>query len=164
MKLRLLPHPILTPVLALIWLLLVNSFSPGQILLGLLLGWAIPVFTLRFWPERVRIHKPLTLMRFFAVVMYDILIANLAVAALILVGPKHVKPAFVRVPLALRTDLGISLLANTVSLTPGTVSAWLSPDRSHLVVHGLKVKDPDALIAEIKRRYEAPIKEVFEPC
>jgi multicomponent K+:H+ antiporter subunit E len=46
------------------------------------------------------------------------------------------------VPLALRTDLGISLLANTVSLTPGTVSAWLSPDRSHLVVHGLKVSDP----------------------
>ena len=77
MKLRLLPHPILTPVLALIWLLLVNSLSPGQILLGLILGWAIPVFTLRFWPERVRIHKPLTLMRFFAVVMYDILIANL---------------------------------------------------------------------------------------
>jgi multicomponent K+:H+ antiporter subunit E len=70
----------------------------------------------------------------------------------------------VRVPLALRTDLGISLLANTVSLTPGTVSAWLSPDRSHLVVHGLKVKDPDALIAEIKHRYETPIKEVFEPC
>jgi multicomponent K+:H+ antiporter subunit E len=164
MKLRLLPHPILTPVLALIWLLLVNSLSPGQILLGLILGWAIPVFTLRFWPERVRIHKPLTLMRFLAVVMYDILIANLAVAALILGGPKHVKPAFVRVPLALRTDLGISLLANTVSLTPGTVSAWLSPDRSHLIVHGLKVKDPDALIAEIKRRYEAPIKEVFEPC
>ncbi|WP_296808588.1 Na+/H+ antiporter subunit E [Thiocapsa sp.] len=164
MNLRLLPHPILTPVLAVIWLLLVNSLSPGQILLGLLLGWAIPVFTLRFWPEQVRIHKPLTLMRFFAVVMYDILIANLAVAALILAGPKHVKPAFVRMPLDLRTDLGISLLANTVSLTPGTVSAWLSPDRSHLVVHGLKVKDPDALIAEIKRRYEAPIKEVFEPC
>jgi multicomponent K+:H+ antiporter subunit E len=64
----------------------------------------------------------------------------------------------------LRTELGISLLANTVSLTPGTVSAWLSPDRSHLIVHGLKVDDPDALIAEIKRRYEAPIKEVFEPC
>jgi multicomponent K+:H+ antiporter subunit E len=164
MKHPLLPHPILTPVLALIWVLLANSLSPGHILLGLLFGWAIPIFTLRFWPDRVRIHKPLTLLRFFAVVMYDILIANLSVAGLILAGPKHVKPAFVIVPLAVRTDLAISLLANTVSLTPGTVSAWLSPDRSHLVVHGLKVGDPDALIAEIKRRYEAPIKEVFEPC
>lgn len=163
MKHPLLPHPILTPVLALIWLLLVNSLSPGHILLGLLLGWAIPIFTLRFWPEQVRLHKPLTLLRFLGLVIYDIFVANLAVAGLILAGPKHVKPAFVHVPLALRTDLAISLLANTVSLTPGTVSAWLSPDRSHLVVHGLKVRDPDALIAEIKRRYEAPIKEVFEP-
>ncbi len=161
---KLLPHPILTPVLTLIWLLLANSLAPGQIILGLLLGWAIPLFTLRFWPERARIHRPLTLLRFLALVLYDILAANLAVAGLILAGPKHVKPAFVKVPLALQTDLGISLLANTVSLTPGTVSAWLSPDHRHLIVHGLKVDDPDALIAEIKRRYEAPIREVFEPC
>jgi multisubunit Na+/H+ antiporter MnhE subunit len=48
---RLLPHPLLTPILALIWLLLANSLSPGHILLGLLLGWSIPVFTLRFWPD-----------------------------------------------------------------------------------------------------------------
>ncbi|MCG6897101.1 MAG: Na+/H+ antiporter subunit E [Thiocapsa sp.] len=160
----LLPHPVLTPVLAVVWLLLVNSLSPGQILLGLLLGWAIPVFTLRFWPEQVKIHKPMTLLRFLGVVLYDILVANITVARLILAGRKHVSPAFVTVPLALRSDLGISLLANTVSLTPGTVSAWLSPDRTRLVVHGLRVDDPDALIAQIKRRYEAPLKEVFEPC
>ncbi|MCG6985117.1 MAG: Na+/H+ antiporter subunit E [Thiocapsa sp.] len=160
----LLPHPVLTPVLAVVWLLLVNSLSPGQILLGLLLGWAIPVFTLRFWPEQVTIHKPMTLLRFLGVVLYDILVANITVARLILAGRKHVSPAFVTVPLALRSDLGISLLANTVSLTPGTVSAWLSPDRTRLVVHGLRVDDPDALIAQIKRRYEAPLKEVFEPC
>ncbi|MBK1644246.1 Na+/H+ antiporter subunit E [Thiocapsa imhoffii] len=164
MKHSLLPHPILTPVLALIWLLLVNSLAPGQIFLGLLLGWAIPIFTLRFWPERVYIAKPLTLLRFLAIVLYDILIANIAVAGLILAGTKQTRPAFVRVPLALRSDLGISLLANTVSLTPGTVSAWLSPDRSHLIVHGLQVHDPAALVSEIKTRYEAPIKEVFEPC
>jgi multicomponent K+:H+ antiporter subunit E len=164
MKHPLLPHPILTPVLAVIWLLLANSLSPGHILLGLLMGWAIPMFTLRFWPERVRIHKPFVLLRFLIVVLYDILVANIAVAGLILAGQRRVKPAFVTVPLALRSDLGISLLANTVSLTPGTVSAWLSPDRTHLLVHGLKVSDADALVAEIKSRYEAPIKEVFEPC
>jgi multicomponent K+:H+ antiporter subunit E len=164
MKHPLLPHPILTPVLVVIWLLLANSLSPGHILLGLLLGWAIPIFTLRFWPDRVRIHKPLVLLRFLIVVLYDILVANIAVAGLILAGQRHVKPAFVTVPLALRSDLGISLLANTICLTPGTVSAWLSPDRTHLLVHGLRVSDADALVAQIKSRYEAPIKEVFEPC
>ena len=161
---RLLPHPLLTPTLALVWLLLVNSLSPGQILLGLLLGWAIPIFTLPFWPERVRIHRPLTLLRFVLTVLYDILAANFNVARLILAGQRHVRPAFVRVPLRVRSELAISLLANTVSLTPGTVSAWLSPDRTHLIVHGLDVRDPEALIAEIGRRYEQPIREVFEPC
>ena len=164
MKRWLLPHPFLTPVLAMIWLLLANSIAPGQILLGLLLGWAIPIFTLRFWPEAVRMCRSLALLRFLAVVLYDILIANFLVAFLILRGPRQMTPQFVVVPLALRSDLGISLLANTVSLTPGTVSAWLSPDRRNLVVHGLDVVDPVDLIATIKRRYEAPLIEVFESC
>lgn len=164
MKRWLLPHPILTPVLAIIWVLLVNSLSPGSILLGLLLGWVIPLFTLRFWPDAVRVRRPLKLLGFVVMVLYDILVANLAVAWLILRGPRHVRPAFVVVPLALKTDIGISLLANTISLTPGTVSSWLSPDRSSLVVQGLDVKDPAALVETIKRRYEAPLLEVFESC
>jgi len=164
MKRWLLPHPVLTPVLAVIWMLLANSAAPGHIVLGLLLGWGIPFFTLRFWPEAVRIRRPLTLLRFIAVVFYDILIANFLVASLILRGPRRMTPQFVLVPLTLRSDLGISLLANTVSLTPGTVSAWLSPDRRQLLVHGLDVADPAALIETIKRRYEAPLIEVFESC
>ena len=164
MKLRLFPHPVLTPLIALIWLLLANSLAPGQILLGLLLGWAIPIFTLRFWPERIRIHRPLTLFRFLLLVLYDILVANLNVALLILRGPRRLTPAFVTVPLDLRSELGISLFANTISLTPGTVSSWLSPDRRSLVVHGLHVRNPDALAATLKRRYEAPLLKVFEPC
>lgn len=161
---RLVPHPILTPTLALIWILLANSLTLGTLLLGLFLGWIIPIFTLRFWPDRVRVHRPLTLLRLLAILVYDILVANLAVALLILRGPRHVEPGFVLVPLALRSELGISLLANSISLTPGTVSSWLSPDRRHLVVHGLDVRDPAALVATIKRRYEAPLMEILEPC
>jgi multicomponent K+:H+ antiporter subunit E len=161
---RLLPHPLLTPILTIVWLLLANSLAPGHILLGLLLGWAIPVFTLRFWPEQVCIRKPLTLVRFILIVLYDILVANFAVAWLILRGPRHAEPGFVEVPLELKSDLGTSLLANTISLTPGTVSSWLSPDRSRLVVHGLDVQDPADLVTTIKRRYEAPLLEIFESC
>ena len=161
---RLLPHPLLTPILALIWLLLVNSLSPGHMLLGLLLGWSIPVFTLRFWPEQVHIHRPLTLLRFLGVVLYDILVANFHVAYLILRGPRHLAPGFVVMPLRLRSDLGISLLVNTICLTPGTVSSWLSPDRTRLVVHGLDVRDPQGLVETIRQRYETPLLEVFESC
>jgi multicomponent K+:H+ antiporter subunit E len=161
---RLFPHPLLSLAVTLVWLLLVNSLAQGQILLGLGLGWAIPLATGRFWPGNTTIHRPLTLLRFLAVVAYDIVTANVAVARLILIPGRPVRPAFVVMPLTLRTDLAISLLANTICLTPGTVSARLSPDQRELLIHALDVDDPQALVATIRRRYEAPLREVLEPC
>lgn len=159
---RWLPHPLLTPVLAVIWLLLNNSLELGQILLGLLLGWAIPRFTLAFWPERVRLYSPRAALRFTAAFLIDVIVANLSVARLILAGPRVLRPRFVVVPLDLTNDLAISLLANTICLTPGTVSARLSADRGSLLVHALDCADPEALIAEIKQRFETPLKAMLE--
>lgn len=159
---RLFPHPVLTPVLALIWLLLNNSFEPGHILLGLFLAWVVPLFTVSFWPDRIHFARPLTLLRFVVIVLYDIIVANLTVARLILGRPKKLRPMFVELPLDLRHDLAISLLANTISLTPGTVSAEFSAKQHCLIIHALHETDREALVARIKQRYEAPLKEVFE--
>lgn len=159
---RWLPHPLLTPALAAIWLLLNNSVAPGQIVLGLLLGWAIPRITLAFWPERMRIRRPASLLRFAAVFLSDVIIANLTVARLVLAGPRRLRSAFVVVPLDVSEDFTISLLANTICLTPGTVSARLSEDRTQLLVHVLDCDDPQAVVATIKTRFEAPLKEIFE--
>lgn len=159
---RLLPHPLLTATLTLLWLLLVNQLSIGQLVLGTLLGWLIPFATSRFWPEHIRIRHPLTLLRYLAVLVIDIVRGSFHVARLILRGPTHLRPVFIRVPLALETDLAISLLANTISLTPGTVSALLSEDKRTLIVHTLDTDDAVALVADIKQRYEAPLKKIFE--
>ena len=159
---RLLPHPMLTVILTVVWLLLVNTLSFGSIILGLLLGWLIPLFTLPFWPERVVIRRPLTLLAFIIIVLKDILVANFIVAGLILRGPRRLKPAFIKLPLELESDLAISLLSNTICLTPGTVSAQLSRDRRYLLVHTLNTDDSEALLHTIKQRYERPLKEVFE--
>lgn len=161
---RMLPHPLTTLALTVVWLLLVNSLASGQIVLGLLLGWAIPLFTLRFWPETLRISRPFTLLRFIIRLLGDIVAANLTVARLILGRPERLRPAFIIVPLALKSDLAISLLANTICLTPGTVSSRLSLDRKHLLVHTLDTADPERLVATIKSRYEAPLQEIFERC
>lgn len=161
---HLFPHPLLSAVVMAVWLLLVNSLAPGQLLLGIALGWAIPRITGPFWPGHTVIHHPLTLLRFLLVVAYDIVTANLVVARLILSPTRPVRPAFVVMPLSLRTDLAISLLANTICLTPGTVSARLSPDQRQLLIHALDVDDPGALVETIRRRYETPLQKVFEPC
>ncbi len=164
MSLRLLPHPLLTPILAMIWLLLNNTLATGHIILGLTLGWLIPLFTLRFWPVTMRVHRPGALLRFIGIVFVDIVLANLTVARRILGNPANLRPALIELQLDLKSDLAISFLANTICLTPGTVSALLSPDRRFLLVHALDAPDPDAVRTHIKQRYEAPLKEIFESC
>lgn len=159
---RLLPHPLLTLTLAVLWLLLVNRLDAGHVVLGALLGWLIPFATSPFWPERIRIHRPLVLLRYLGVLFVDIVHGSFHVAGLILRGPTRLRPVFVEVPLVLETDLAISLLANTISLTPGTVSAHLSADRRTLTVHALDADDAAALVTRIKQRYETPLRQIFE--
>ncbi|MBW8369506.1 MAG: Na+/H+ antiporter subunit E [Thiobacillus sp.] len=159
---RLLPHPLLTLTLVILWLLLVNQLSAGHLVLGALLGWLIPFVTSPFWPEQIRIRHPLTLLHYLGILILDIVRGSFHVARLILRGPARLRPVFVEVPLALKTDLAISLLANTISLTPGTVSAHLSADKRTLIVHTLDTGDAEALVAEIKQRYEVPLKKIFE--
>ncbi len=156
------PHPLLSLSLTVLWLLLVNELSAGALVLGAVLGWLIPFATSAFWPEAIRIRRPGVLLRFFGVFAYDIVRGSFQVAWLILKGPRRLRPAFVVVPLDLTSDLGISLLANTISLTPGTVSAEVSADRRTLIVHTLDTDDAAALIAEIKQRYETPLRQIFE--
>jgi len=89
-------------------------------------------------------------------------LANLVVSSLILAGPRVLRPAFVVVPLRLRHELALSLLANIICLTPGTVSARLSNNRRELLVHALDSADPAALVTRIQHRFETPLKEIFE--
>ncbi len=158
---RLLPYPSLTLVLWLTWLLL-NGFSVGHALLGLILAVVLPLGTRPFWPQVPLVRDRMGLLRFVLRVAKDILLANLAVALKVLGPVKDLQPGFVEVPLDLRDSFAITVLTSTVSLTPGTVSADVSEDRTRLLVHALHVEDPAALVAEIKQRYEGPIKEIFE--
>lgn len=156
------PHAGLSVFMLLLWLLLANDVSVGQVVLGSILAWLIPWLTQGFWPESLRLRHPLVLLKFILVVLWDIVIANLILAARIL-GPIHkLQPAFMQVPLDIHHEFTITLFASTISLTPGTVSADLSLDRRFLLVHSLHVTDIDAAIAQMKQRYEAPLKEVFE--
>ena len=156
-----LPHPILSLWLLLIWLLLHDSLAPGQILLGGALGMLIPKFTKRFWPDRVNFRRPLLIVRLVGRVLLDIVVANFTVARIVL-GPRDaIKPAFVRIPLDVTGEFGVTALASIVSLTPGTLSAQLDPDHRHLLVHALSEENPQQLARHIKARYETPIKEIL---
>jgi multicomponent K+:H+ antiporter subunit E len=162
---RLAPHPLLSLLLLVCWLWLNNTLEPGQVLLGAALGVAIPYVTRRFWPEPLVVRRPLRVVEYAAVVLYDVVVANLQVAAIILGPLSRVRPAFVRVPLDLRTDFAVTVLASTVTLTPGTVSVEVEDDgtgRRWLVVHALRCLDAHDMVRTIKERYEQRLKEILE--
>jgi multicomponent K+:H+ antiporter subunit E len=162
---RLLPHPFLSLLLVVCWLWLNNTLEPGHVLLGTVLGVAIPYVTRRFWPEPLVVRRPLRVVEYAAVVLYDVVVANLQVTVIILGPMSRLRPAFVRVPLELRTDFAVTVLASTVTLTPGTVSVEVEDDgtgRRRLVVHALRCLDPDDMVRTIKERYERRLKEILE--
>ena len=160
---RCLPHPLMTLMLIIVWLLLVNAISFGHIMLGILFGVAIPWFTNRFWPERPRIAKPFLLFRFFFITFVtDVIVANITVVRLFLLPDiSRLRPRFIEIPLDTQDPMVITILASVISLTPGTVSAEVSADRQTLIVHGLDVADEKRAVQTIKTRYEAPLKEIF---
>jgi len=158
---RLLPRPALSLALFLLWAMLTNAASLGTLLLGGLLALALPFIVLPFWPDARRIVRPGLIPGFAARVVWDMLIANWAVARRV-VGPvAKLSPAFVEVPLDLRDPFAATVLGSIVSLTPGTVSIDVDRERWVLQLHALDAPDPDALIREIKQRYETPIREIF---
>lgn len=162
---RLVPHPLLSLLLLVCWLWLNNTLAPGHVVLGATLGIAIPFFTRRFWPEPLVVRHPLRMVEYAAVVLYDIVVANLQVAAIILGPLSRLRPAFVRVPVDLRTDFAVTVLASTVTLTPGTVSVEVEDDgagRRSLVVHALRCLDEEDMVRTIKERYERRLKEILE--
>lgn len=160
---RFFPHPTLSVVVALIWLALANDLSLGNLVLAAILGWVIPKITSVYWPDTPRIRHPVAIFQYLAVVFYDIILSNLQVAYLVLFRRgASLRSRYVTVPLDLRTAEAITVLAGTITLTPGTVTADLSADGRALLVHCLETDDEAATVAGIKERYERRLKEIFE--
>jgi len=158
---RLIPHPGLSVLLVIVWLLMANTLTVGGLLLGIVVGILLPIFTAPFWPGRpdVRYRAGLA---YIALVLWDIVVANFEIAAIILFRRnRDLRPAWLSIPLDLHTPEAITVLAGTISLTPGTVSSDVSACGKYLLVHALDAADPDAEIARIKLRYEARLKRVF---
>jgi multicomponent K+:H+ antiporter subunit E len=142
--------------------MLAGSLSLGQVLLGALLAVVIPWFTPRRRAGRLRRRGLLAVPRLAAVVLGDIVVANVDVARRIFGPEAAIRSAWVDVPVALRDPRGLWMLASIVSMTPGTLTAALGADGATLRVHALHLDGEAALVAEIKSRYEAPLKELFE--
>lgn len=160
---RLVPHPLLSVALVLMWMLL-TRFSLGHLVLGsaiaLVAGWSVE----RLHPARPRIRRWTVIPRLMGIVAWDILKSNISVARVLLMGPNHPSyhSGFVELRLQLRDPNALALLAIILTATPGT--AWLEyeAEDGRLLLHVLDLRSEDDWQSLIRDRYEALLMEIFE--
>lgn len=158
---RLLPYPLLAFCLFVMWLLLTQSFSPGQVALGASFAILGTHAMAALKPAKPRINKLGSVVKLAAIVAVDIVRSNLAVATIILFPRKERVAGFVRLPLDLKSREGLAVLAVIITSTPGTIWVDFDRARSVLLVHVLDLVDEDEWIRLIKRRYESLLMEIF---
>lgn len=160
-------HPMLNFLLAILWCLLVETFTLGTFLVGWLFGAGVLWFSrrisgehtvpLRYW---LQARKALALAKLLIFFFSEMVVANVQVAWIILRPRLRVQPALMRLPIELERDLSIATLAGMISLTPGTLTVDVSEDRRTLLIHCLNVDDTEATKQFIKQRFERPLREL----
>ena len=160
---RLLPWPLLTLSLIVMWLVLNRSLGLGQIILAVIFGIGAPALLAPLRPARPRVRHPLTVIRLILAVGHDVVESTIAVFLGVLRERQQpVRSAFVVIPLELRDPTALASLTMITTVVPGTVWCELARDSSAMMLHVWDVPDEAEFIAFFKRRYELPLIRIFE--
>ena len=153
---------VMPTILLALWLLLNDSVSVGNIVLGAILAVLLSWGAVKLRPLIAYPKHPLLLIRLCIEVAYDIIKSNVRVGVRIWKGPYSHTPGFIHIPIDIRDPHGLAALACIVTYTPGTVWSGFSDKKRVMVLHVLDLKDEAYWQDLIKNRYEKPLMEIFE--
>lgn len=148
-------------LLALMWAATNADFAPLSLALGFVLGYVILLLMQRVTEPSTYFRKVHQVVGFALFFLWELLLANLRLAYDVITPPLHARPSVVAIPLDAKTNMEITLLANLITMTPGTLSLDVSDDRKVLYVHAMYVDDPDALRRSIKDGFERRVLELL---
>ncbi|OJU29493.1 MAG: Na+/H+ antiporter subunit E [Alphaproteobacteria bacterium 64-6] len=159
---RWLPFPVISAMLLGTWLLLNESLSAGQLLLGGILAVAGSWILVRLEAPSLLFRRLRVILRLGVEVIVDMARSNYRVARLIIRDKPDRTPGFVRIQLKVRSHYSLALLACIVTATPGTSWVAYEPANNVLIIHVLDLVDDDDWGEIIRVRYEGLLKEIFE--
>lgn len=148
-------------LLALLWTLATGQFTPGNFMVGLVLGFLVLWLSKAAFEQQRYFWRVWRALCLFVYFLKELVIANFRLAHDVVTPAYRMKPAVVAIPLEARTDAEITMLANMLTLTPGTLSLDVSADRGTLYIHAMFAEDADAVRREIKEGFEKRILEVL---
>ena len=152
---------LLNVMLTLVWIALTGSFSFINFFIGFILSFFILWIISRNSADRRYYTIAFKVIGFFFYFLYEMLKANFQVAYEVMTSNLHMKPGIVKLELEARSDLEITLLANLVSLTPGTLVIDVSDDRKVMYIHGMYLQDRAKFIDSIKIGLEKPLLNIM---
>ncbi len=153
---------ILNIILALVWAGLIGSINIVTLGSGFVLGYFVLFLVQKVMQKPSRYFSKLpAVVTFILFYLKEIIVSNIVIAYDILTPTHRMKPGVIAIPLDAKTDLEITMLANLITMTPGTLSVDVSTDHKVLYVHAMYIKDPDALRAEIKTNLEYRVLEIL---
>lgn len=158
---RWVPYPALALGLFVMWLMLTQSLSPGQFLLGTVVSLLAVNAMAALRPDRSSIRSVSAALKLARLVMVDIVRSNFAVAALVLFPRQDRVANFLRLPLELTNPHALALLSLIITSTPGTIWVEFDRGRGSLLIHVLDVVDEEQWSRLIKGRYETLLLEIF---
>lgn len=148
-------------LLSFAWVALTGSFTFGNFAFGFIVSFCI-LWVVHSRKNEFRYLRTIgRVIKFFFSYLFEMIKSNINVAFHVLNPVSALKPGIVEVPLDAKTNLEITLLANLVMLTPGTLSMDVSTDRKVFYVHSMYIKDKQAFIDEIKNSYEKPLLKIL---
>ena len=151
-------------LLAIAWAALWGSFGPVDLAAGFLFGFAALWFGRRLAgsAQDTRYFRALPQGGIlFAYFLKELVKSCLMVARDCIARDPRLHPAIVRMPIEPKSDLEIFILANLITLTPGTLTLDVAEDKSFLVIHSIYAEDAEALVADLKSGMEHRVREVF---
>ncbi len=148
-------------LLSFIWVAITGSFTVENFVFGFLLSFFLLwIISLNRREQKYFTRGPKTV-AFIFFFLYELIKANIEVAYDVITPRYYMQPGIIRIPLAAKTDLEITLLANLISLTPGTLSLDVSDDKKVLYVHAMYVKDKAQFISSIKNGFEKRLLDIM---
>ncbi|MEJ5083206.1 Na+/H+ antiporter subunit E [Ochrobactrum sp. MYb379] len=153
-------------VLSIVWSALWNSFSVAMLTSGFLVGYLVLWLCRGLVGDPRQVNYFCTLPQAIVLALYftkELVLSCINVARDVIAPRPRLNPAIVKMPLDAKSDLEIFLVANLISLTPGTLTLDVAHDKSFLLIHSIYADDPDALVAELKSGMEYRVRKVFQP-
>lgn len=151
---------ILNILIALIWMFLMEDFSFDFFFLGYLIGLALLFLFNRFIPGKFYFVKVYAIGKLIYIFIRELILSNIAIVKVVYQRKLDIQPGIIALPTELKKNWEITLLANLITLTPGTLSVLVSQDYRTIYIHAMDIRDKDEVIQSIKGTFEEAIMEV----